>query len=282
MEEKIAACSQMDALLDSLNNSVPTAESEYMGNDGVRHCSVCHKATETAITHPFTGETKLVRCICDCKLKELEAHKEKERREEIERQRRVCFEESNMANWSFANDDMKNPKRTEVMKNYVNKFTEFRQEGKGLLLYGTVGTGKSFMAACVANALIDKGYTAYMTNFSRLTNKIQGMFDGRQEYIDSLNRYSLLIIDDLGAERKSEYMVEQVFNIIDARYRSGLPFIVTSNLTWQEISKPQEVNYSRIYDRILERCVPIEVSGVSRRRQGLADSLANDRERLGL
>ena len=91
-----------------------------------------------------------------------------------------------------------------------------------------------------------------------------------------------MIIDDLGAERKSEFMQEQVFNIIDSRYRSGLPFIITTNLTADEIKKPQDVGYSRIYDRILERCHPVEVTGASRRRQNVKDTYFDVKEKLGL
>jgi len=121
-----------------------------------------------------------------------------------------------------------------------------------------------------------------MTNFARLTNTIQGMYEGKQEYIDSLNDFDLLIIDDLGAERKSEFMQEMVFNIIDSRYRSGLPMIITTNLTADEIKKPQEVSFKRIYDRILERCIPVEVSGVSRRRTALKETHADMKAMLGL
>ena len=78
-------------------------------------------------------------------------------------------------------------------------------------------------------------------------------------------------IDDLGAERKSDFMQEQVFNIIDARYRSGLPMIITTNLTAEEMKKPTEIGQSRIYDRILERCHPVAVQGQSIRRQHLRD-----------
>ena len=97
-----------------------------------------------------------------------------------------------------------------------------------------------------------------------------------------MNRYTLLIIDDLGAERSTEFAQEQVFNIIDARYRSGKPMIITTNLTAEEIKNPQEVGYARIYDRILERCFPIAVMGESRRRQEVKDSFADIKEKLGL
>ena len=121
-----------------------------------------------------------------------------------------------------------------------------------------------------------------MTKFARIKNKIQGIFGGKNEYIDSLNRYDILIIDDLGAERKSEYMQEMVFNIIDSRYRSGLPMIVTTNLTWKEITTPNEVGYARIYDRIIERCIPVQVTGASRRRKSMNENIRNERAKIGL
>lgn len=271
----------INSFIESINQRVPRAESEYMGEDGLLHCSKCHKKTETVIIHPFTNEEKKVRCVCDC-TNEVDKFNDRQKKEDLERQKRICFAESNMFNWTFENDDRSNEKLSNAMKKYVENFKDFKKEGKGLLLYGTVGTGKTYFSACIANALIEEGYSVLMTNFARLTNSIQGTFDGKNEYIDSLQRYTLLIIDDLGAERKSEYMQETVFNIIDARYRSGLPFIITTNLTAEELKKPQEVGYARIYDRILERCFPIAVTGESRRRKEVKDTYFDIKEKLGL
>lgn len=61
----------------------------------------------------------------------------------------------------------------------------------------------------------------------------------------------MLIIDDLGVERSSEYALEQVYNVVDSRYLSRLPFIVTTNLTLNELKKPLDLARARIYDRIL-------------------------------
>lgn len=88
----------------------------------------------------------------------------------------------------------------------------------------------------------------------------------RQSYIDALKSYKLLVIDDLGVERDSDYAAEQVFSIIDARTRSKLPLIVTTNLTIEELKKPDTRKNARIYDRILELCpVNLKMTGESRR-----------------
>ena len=148
-----------------------------------------------------------------------------------------------------------------MAKRYVLHWEELRKNATGLLLWGDVGTGKSFIAGCIANALLDKGVPVIMTNFARLLNKLTDMYAGdRNAYIDSFKRYPLMIIDDLGVERNSEFAREQVFSVIDSRYRSELPMIVTTNLTLEELQHPEDLSRSRIYDRILERCLPIRVN----------------------
>jgi len=79
--------------------------------------------------------------------------------------------------------------------------------------------------------------------------------------IDALMGYPLLIIDDLGVERDTPYAMEQVFHLIDARYRSKKPMIITTNLTMQELENPDTREKQRIYSRVLERCTPVQVEG---------------------
>lgn len=270
----------LNTIINEISENVPHSETEYFGENGLLHCAVCHKALQTKVN--ILGNEKTVRCICDCKKKELDAYNEKKKREEIEIQRKICFVETSMANWTFKNDDKKNAKLSQAMKNYVEQFADFKKSGTGLILHGPVGTGKTYMAACVANALIDKEYYVLMTNFATLTNIIQGMYEGKQKYIESLNKYSLLIIDDLGTERKSEFMQEMVYNIIDSRYRSGKPFIVTTNLSIEEMMNTKEIGYQRIYDRVLERCYPIKVAGTSRRSGNFKNNILGAKEKLGL
>lgn len=264
--------------------SAPQRENEMLGEDGLLHCRVCGDPLETMISIPAMNISRKVRCSCACHAALQRAMEEKARLEEVERTKKLCFPEPEMLSWTFENDDRMNADMSKVMLEYTEKFPEFLKQKKGLLLYGPVGTGKSYYAACIANRLMEKGYQARMTSFSRLTDKLQGMFGGRQEYIDSLNDFHLLVIDDLGAERKSDsgYMQEIIYDIIDSRYLAGLPLIITTNMTAEELKFPRDIRYQRIYDRILERCHPIEVAGMSRRRQALKNTHKETKALLGL
>ena len=92
-----------------------------------------------------------------------------------------------------------------------------------------------------------------MTNFSKILNQMGAMYsDERYRYIASFNRFSLLIIDDLGIERNTEYALEQVYAVVDERYKAGLPLIITTNLTISQLRNPEDVAHARIYSRILE------------------------------
>lgn len=252
--------------------------------DGLLYCGKCKTQKQCRVE--IFGEIRTPMCLCQCEVERKEREEEERLRQDflrkIKEYRKMGFPESDMEHWTFANDDLSNEKITKAMQNYVDNFGELRKSGKGLLLFGSVGTGKTYAACEVANALIDKGYPVLVTNFARLTNTIQGMFEGKQTYIDSLNRFDLLVIDDLGAERKSDYMQEMVYSIIDSRYRAGLPLIITTNLTIDEIKKPNDIGNTRIYDRILERCFPIEVTGGSRRRKAVRDSYEDMKKLLGL
>ena len=112
-----------------------------------------------------------------------------------------------------------------------------------------------------------------MTNFARILNELNNSFSGRNEAIDKLCRYPLLIIDDFGMERGTEYALEQIYNIVDSRYRSRKPLIVTTNLTLDEIRHPQDTAHARIYDRLLEMCIPVSCIGVSFRKENAQEKL---------
>lgn len=265
------------------SHDVIKAEAGDYEVDGLLYCGKCHTAKQTRVE--VFGVIKTPRCLCKCMAAKRAAEEEEyERRkfeERVREMRRIGFPEADMQNWTFSNDDLANEQITKAAQKYVENFSELRKSGKGLLLYGNTGTGKTYTACEIANALIDKGYPVLVTNFARILNTLQGTFE-KQDYIDSFNNFQLLVIDDLGIERDTAYAKEQVFGVIDARYRSGLPMIITTNLTMDKIKNPEDIENRRIYDRILERCFPIEVGGGSRRRKAVREDYEDMKNLLGL
>ena len=107
-----------------------------------------------------------------------------------------------------------------------------------------------------------------MTSFPKILNALGGLYSSeRNEYLASLNRYTLLVIDDMGIERESQYTVETIYTVIDERYKSGKPFIITTNLQLDALKNPQDVEHARIYDRIMERCMPVFFGGKNYRSE---------------
>ena len=188
-----------------------------------------------------------------------------------ENRRRKCFGQfySTLKDQRFEKDDnLGDVKSMKSVYLYTENFDKMLELHKGLMIYGDVGVGKSFAAACAANAVIDKGYKCRMTDFSRIINTLWGMTSGKQEYIDELNSPDLLVIDDLGAERDTEYSNEIVMNVINARCRTGKPLIVTTNIVPKEFS---DIKKQRIYSRLYEMCIPINFKGQDRRQHIMAE-----------
>lgn len=198
-------------------------------------------------------------------------NKDFERMQRLNILKSMCFQDSALYCWTFENDNGRNPLISKA-KTYVEKWSDMLSKNIGLLLWGEVGTGKTYFAACIANALVENCVSVKMTNFSTILNDLFYEND-KNQYIDRLNNHSLLIIDDLGIERDTEYALEQVYNIIDARYKSNKPLIVTTNLTITEIKNPVDTAHKRIYDRVLEMCVPIKFDGENFRQQKATEKM---------
>lgn len=269
--------------VESMFTSRPMQEDEYLNeDDGLIYCSKC----QTPRQHKVQWQDKVIlpTVRCQCQQEEYEKQEAERKRleflEQVSRLKANGLQDKALREYTFANDKGYNPELQKA-HDYVAHWSEMKAKSIGLLLWGDVGTGKSFFAGCIANALLEQGIPVLMTNFSRILNSLSGMYsDEKNQFIDSLNKYSLLIIDDLGIERSTEFALEQVFNVIDSRYRSKLPLIVTTNMTLDELKHPQDLARSRIYDRVLERCVPLKINNQNIRQKNAAENMKEARKIL--
>lgn len=269
--------------INAAKRQIKPSQDDYI-LDGLLHCKKCGTPKQCRIR--VCGREKVVMCLCKCATENRNQESENERKqrklEYVKKLRKMGFPDEDVAKCTFANDDKANKKATKLALRYYQKFDEMLKRGKGLLMFGNVGSGKTFLAACIANALIDKGYACLVTNFARLTNTLGGMYEGKQDYIDGLNKFDLLVIDDLAAERDTEYMSEIVQNIIDSRYRSGKPVIITTNLAEKEIYNPSGIKKQRTYSRIVEMCFPAKIEFEDRRKKKAAGDMKEIGKILGV
>lgn len=263
----------IESMLDRLaeRSRVDQKPDDYIDpSDGLIHCSVCGKPKQTRLKSWINGKPgRVVGIICECDRKEDEEHKKAEQwnhtQELIKRLHQMGVMDPRYLKNRFEIDDTPESYPGRLTRRYVDQWQAMSQKGKGLLFLGSPGTGKTFYSCCVANALIDKGIFAFVTNVTEVTRTFKAD-DDRQKLLSYTSNAALMVLDDLGAERSTEYAIEQLYSIVDQRYRSGKPLIVTTNLTLNQLGKTSELSKQRIYDRILEMCtVRYEFTNENRR-----------------
>ena len=253
----------------------------YIGEDGLLHCGTCEEPLEEYFPVDkvnFFGKDRHPRmCLCarEHRAMQEKKHERESHSQNIARLRRECFQYGNYTNATFENSKEKN-KQMLYCQNYVTAWEKMKSENIGLLFWGDIGTGKTHLAACIANALIEQEISVKMVNFSHILN---AGFEGRNEFIESIRRCGLLIIDDFGSERETEYGLETIHSVLDARYSCGKPMIVTTNLPLQVIHNPADIMHKKIYDR-LENCVPIQFTGESFRKEARKQKMEEVRQLL--
>lgn len=259
------------SIIDRMAASVPRdTATECIGEDGLTYCMKCHGKRSTFIRLPG-GVRRIVPCICGCMSAAYDAEeaqrKERQRMDEIRQNRRLGFADAAMMEHRFEADDRANPKVSDALMRYCENFAEFRKNGKGLLLYGDVGRGKTFYAAAIVNQLIDMGRPAILTTLERVVNIVNDGFSGRQERLDALTRYDLIALDEFVTD-SGRFSERTISTAIDCIYRANVPMVITTNLSPRQMADDAgaKLEIRRIYDRLLERCFPIEVAGEDRRK----------------
>lgn len=235
---------------------------------GLERCAVCGEELFKTVT--VFGQELKMRRACACRRKELEEEKALAEKMKLANRAMDSLElgylDRGYAEYTFASTDDKESKEYKEMRNYCDNWEKAKRVNRGIFLYGNMGTGKTFYACSIANE-IRKRYGEYVligsaAEFVRYFTRDYGRNeDGEQQ----IKTYPLMVIDDIGVERENDNTLSVMNEIIDLRYMSKLPLIVTSNFTIDELYKGTGIYGDRITSRLKAMCVPYRITGKDRR-----------------
>lgn len=261
------------------SNCDKEVEGDWYDEEGLLVCHVCGERKQVRREIPYLGiRVHPIECACQRKRREAMEAEEQMRKEQaiVDDLFSYSLIDERFRDSTFANckENEYNKKPLTIAKNYVAKFDEMFARNKGLLFYGEPGTGKTYLVSCIANALLEKRVPLIVTSILKLTSA-SGPFskeaEAQQRLLRKMNAARLLVIDDLGSERSSDYKMEQVFEVIDSRYGAKKPMIITTNMSLDQMKREPDIRKRRIYERIYEVCFPVKFTGPSWRYETAAD-----------
>ena len=158
---------------------------------------------------------------------------------------------------------------TVQVRRFVNRIDENLAAGRGIWLTGAVGTGKTTLAMLISRHAIEAGHSVAIYSLPDLLVRIRATFDDDHggAYTDLLDRLAavdLLHIDDVGAEKTSPWVLEQLYSIVNARYEEERSVIITTNLTREKLV---EQISERTVSRLEEMCQLLPLMGDDARKQ---------------
>ncbi len=233
--------------------------------DGLLHCGVCGRPKEYKFSVLGIDGTARVMCACEVEAEELKKDGWKDEQRMFHTEHMIADGVHDRARRNCRFENAENTENIEKCLKYVENWPSMKAKNVGVLMWGTPGNGKSFAAACIANALIERDVPVLMTSLPTILEDRDNI-----NIVKQMKEYDLVIIDDLGAERQSQYALEKTFFVIDERYKIGKPLIVTTNQRLDDMlamRQSGDIDHKRIYDRVLAMCVPMAFREGTRRNE---------------
>ena len=260
----------MNALRQTVDNLIQMNSTNSASKPHI--CPHCEQEIPKKQIEVF-GEMRLVQPKCECEvqatLSELYKLVDADKKARIEKKFSVDHVGKRFLTSTFDNFEQRegSEKALEISRAYADQFEKW--EGNSIMIWGEYGNGKSHLAAAVGNELKSKGVIVVFQSVPELLGRIRSTFgresrESESEIMSALLDCDLLILDDIGAEKVTDWVSDVLFRIIDGRYRKNMPILYTSNL------KPSALHDKlggRIYDRIMETSLPVENKATSFRKE---------------
>ena len=235
-------------------------------DNGLLYCGKCAQLRQYRIYAPFMK--RLIEPYIPCACEQREDEREHDRIVEENRQRLIDMNLSQadrlMLKNTFDSDKHPDSEAGRLFRDYCRRWEEtYKPRGVGLYIFGDVGVGKTFYASCIANEIAHVyGGSVKAVSVAKAVNDMYST-DDKSGFISELASVDLLILDDFGAQRRTDYSNEILFLIIDERYKAQKPLILTGNLDYSVIK--QKRSRDRVYDRVIDMCIPYRMTGRSKR-----------------
>jgi DNA replication protein DnaC len=154
------------------------------------------------------------------------------------------------------------------VRDFVEELDDRLQQGRGLWLFGDTGTGKTTLAMLVSKMALEGGHSVAIYSLPKLLARIRRTYesepggDSYLSFFERLTSVDLLHIDDLGAEKRSDWVLEQLYALINERYETQRSVLVTTNLPHEEL---EEQIGTRTVSRLTQTCDEVALFGADRR-----------------
>lgn len=261
----------LDGTLSALGaaDHISAAPGDFIADDGFLHCGTCGERKEFKL--PLNGHMVPVLCACG-KAERRAAERAEERRQAQARMSELAsyslidrrFRESTFAA-AVRTDE--NTKALDIARRYCDEWPRMLEHNVGLIFYGNPGTGKTFLSACIANELMRQMVPVLATSIIKL-----GSVDAEtlEETLHRMRSAELVVLDDFGAERDTDFMRERVYSVIDSRYANKRPMIITTNIDLATMRENTDISVARVYQRIRAMCRVVKLQGASWRAREAA------------
>ncbi len=244
--------------------------------DTVKELNNCHKCqgimycqnrVEGHVFYPKKEDKQIVFYYAPCKYQKIIEEQEKNH----------MTNDKNILNAKMSEIDITDKKRVPIIKWLKNFYDTYDKNGnfKGLYLHGNFGSGKTYLISALFNELAKKRVSSEIVYFPQLLRDLKGDFDTFADRIEYLENVDLLLIDDIGAEKVTEWSRDEILGtILQTRMNNYKTTFFTSNYTLEELEKhlnadkysDDEIKAKRIIERIKQLTIDMELISANRRK----------------